>query len=144
MKEINIVIDNSVIDEYAEFYFMQHPRAKKKPIERPTIPSLNTWIILPRVQMNALKQKYKDFGIWYINKLGLQDEHLEEFEMEFTNYMPTKRRVDADNCVPKFILDSFTESGFIVDDDSLHLKKLTLMCGYDKDNPRTEIKVKIL
>ena len=91
MKEINIVIDNSVIDEYAEFYFRQHPRAKKKPIERPTIPSLNTWIILPRVQMNALKQKYKDFGIWYINKLGLQDKHLEEFEMEFTKLYADKK-----------------------------------------------------
>lgn len=143
-KEINIVIDNSVIDEYAEYYFKQHPRARKKPIERPTIPSLNTWIIMPRPQMNALKQKYKEFGIWLINKLGLQNEHLEEFEMEFTNYMPTKRRADADNAVPKFLLDSFTESGFIIDDDSLHLKKLTLMCRYDKENPRTEIKVKIL
>jgi Holliday junction resolvase RusA-like endonuclease len=69
---------------------------------------------------------------------------LNEVEMAFTTYMPTKRRIDCDNTVPKFILDGFTESGFIVDDDGSHLKSLTLRTGYDKDNPRTEIEVKIL
>jgi hypothetical protein len=41
-------------------------------------------------------------------------------------------------------MDGFTESGFIVDDDGLHLKALTLKTDYDKENPRTEIYVKIL
>ena len=144
MNEIKIIIDNDVINEYAEYYFKQHPKARKKPIERPTIPSLNTWIILPRPQMNALKQKHKDFGVWLINKLGLQDRQLDKFEMEFSIYMPTKRRSDNDNFVPKFILDAFTESGFIVDDDNKHLTKLIITSGYDKENPRTEIKVNIL
>lgn len=144
MNEIKIIIDNDVINEYAEYYFKQHPKARKKPIERPTIPSLNTWIILPRPQMNALKQKHKDFGVWLINKLGLQDRQLDKFEMEFSVYMPTKRRSDNDNFVPKFILDAFTESGFIVDDDNKHLTKLIITSGYDKKNPRTEIKVNIL
>lgn len=143
-KEIKMVIDNSVIDEYAAHYFKEHPRARKKPIERPTIPSLNTWIILPRQQMNALKQKHKEFGIWFVNKLGLQDSKLDKFEMEFKIYMPTKRRSDNDNFVPKFILDAFTESGFIIDDDNKHLTKLVITSGYDKENPRTEIIVKIL
>lgn len=138
-SNIKIVIDNSTIDEYAEYYFKQHPRARKKPIERPTIPSLNTWIILPRQQMNALKQKHKEFGIWLIKKLGLQNLQLDRFEMEFKIYMPTKRRSDNDNFVPKFILDAFTESGFIIDDDNKHLTKLIITSGYDKENPRTEI-----
>ncbi len=143
-KEIRLVIDNDTLDEYNKHYFQLHPRAKKKPIEHPTTPSLNTWIILPRIQMNALKQKYKDFGIWLINKLGYQNLKLDKFEMEFTVYMPTKRRSDNDNFVPKFLLDSFTESGFIIDDDNKHLTKLILMSGYDKEHPRTEILVKIL
>lgn len=54
---------------------------------------------------------------------------------------PSKRRVDCDNTVPKFILDGFSESGFIIDDDGKHLHSLTLKTGYDKDNPRTEIKI---
>lgn len=36
------------------------------------------------------------------------------------------------------------ESGFLVDDDSKHLTALTLEVGIDKENPRTEIKVKIV
>ena len=58
----------------------------------------------------------------------------------------TKTKVERfycllDNTVPKFILDGFSESGFIVDDDGQHLKSLTLRTGYDKNNPRTEIEV---
>lgn len=141
-NEIKLVLDNGVLDEYNKYYFGKHPRAKKVPIDKPTIPSLNTWIILPRMQMNALKQKHKEFGIWWINKLGYQNMKLNEFEMDFYIYMPTKRRADNDNFVPKFILDSFTESGFILDDSNDHLKKLTIMSGYDKYNPRTEITVR--
>ena len=93
---------HAVLDEYNKYYFGKHPRAKKVPIDKPTIPSLNTWIILPRMQMNALKQKHKEFGIWWINKLGYQNMKLNEFEMDFYIYMPTKRRADNDNFVPKF------------------------------------------
>lgn len=89
--------------------------------------------------MNDLKQKWKDFAIWLVKKNGLEGKKLECFDMKFITYMPTKRRIDPDNTVPKFILDGFTESGFIVDDDSLHLKSLTLCADYDKDFPRTEI-----
>lgn len=138
---IKLVIDNNVVEKYNQYYFSQHPKAKKKAIEHSYHPSINVWMVLPRIQMNALKQKWKDFIIYWINDLGLQNKHLEKFEMIFTTYMPTKRRIDCDNTVPKFILDGFSESGFIVDDDGSHLKSLTLKTGYDKDNPRTEIEV---
>ena len=59
--EYKLILDQRLINEYSDLYFKQHPRARKKPIERPMHPSLNTWIILPRVQANALKQKWKDF-----------------------------------------------------------------------------------
>ena len=142
MNEYRIVIDNALVNEYCLFYFKQHPRAKKRPIDRPIHPSLNQWMILPRIQMNALKQKWKDFGKYVVKKHGLQNKRLEEFDMEFSVFMPTKRRIDPDNTCPKFLLDAFTESGFIVDDDSKHLHSLVLKAGYDKDNPRTEIIVK--
>ena len=73
--------------------------------------------------------------------LDLCDTKLEKFAMIFTVYMPSKRRIDCDNIVPKFILDGFSESGFIIDDDGLHLLSLTLRTGYDKENPRTEIEI---
>lgn len=135
-KTYTITIDNPTLDEYAQYYFSVHTKARKKPIEKPYL-SLNTWMILPRQQMNCLKQKWKDFIIWYINKLGLQNEKLEQFNIEELVFMPTKRRSDPDNFVPKFVLDGFTESGFIIDDDGRHLKKLSISTDYDKDNPRT-------
>lgn len=89
--------------------------------------------------MNAVKQKWKDFICYYINQLGYKDLKISKCEMEFTSYMKTRRIVDVDAFCPKFILDGFTESGFIVDDNHTVLRALTLKVGYDKDNPRTEI-----
>lgn len=130
-----------MLNKYYEYYFSVHKKAKKNPIEHPYHPSINVWFVMQRPQMNALKQKWKDFCIWWIDSLGYNDMKLTEFEMIFTTYMPTRRRIDPDNTIPKFILDGFTESGFIVDDDGSHLKSLTLKTGYDKENPRTEIEI---
>ena len=143
LEQLHLVLDNSVLEKYNQYYFKQHPRAKKKPIEHPYHPSLNVWMVLPRIQMNALKQKWKDFIVFWINDLGLQNKRCDDFEMTFTTYMPTRRRIDPDNTVEKFVLDGFTEAGLIVDDDGNHLKALTLKTGYDKDNPRTEIDILI-
>lgn len=144
IKEVNaikLILDKSVLEKYEKVYFKEHPRARKKPIEHPYHESINKWFVMKRPQMNALKQKWKDFCIWWIHDLGLNDKKLEYFEMTFTTYMPSKRRIDPDNTVPKFILDGFSESGFIIDDDGNHLQSLTLKTGYDKNNPRTEIEI---
>lgn len=139
--EYKLVLDQSLVDEYNAYYFKKYPRARKPAIDKPHHPLLNTWIILHNQTMNKLKQKWKFFIIWWIKKLGYNDLMLDKFEMTFVTYMPSRRRSDCDNTVPKFILDAFTEAGFIVDDDYKHLTSLTLRMGYDKDNPRTEIYV---
>lgn len=144
MKEIKFEITNQTLEKYNKYYFSIHPRAKKVPIEHPYHPSINTWFILPRPQMNALKQKWKDFGIWLINDLGYADMKIENYEIEYITYMPTRRCIDPDNTTPKFLNDALVESGFIMDDDGMHMKSLTLKTGYDKENPRTEITVRIL
>jgi Holliday junction resolvase RusA-like endonuclease len=138
---IKLTLDQSVLDKYNKYYFLEHPKAKKIPIEHPYHPSINTWIILPRIQMNALKQKWKDFVKFWMKLEKLENRQLDNFDIILTVYFNTKRRHDTDNQVPKFILDGFTESGFIVDDDEKHLHSLTLKTGYDKENPRTEIEV---
>ena len=94
--------------------------------------------------MNALKQKWKFFCVWWCNKLGYNGLMLDKFEMTVVTYMPTRRRADCDGTVPKFILDGFTEAGFIIDDDYKHLQSLTLRMGYDKENPRQEIIIKTI
>ena len=128
MEEIKIVIDQDTLDRYDKFYFRCHPKAKKLPIERPRHPSINEWFILPRPQMNALKQKWKDFGCWLIQDLGYENKKLEHFTVT----------------IIVFLLDAFTVSGFIVDDDMKHLKSLTLSAEYDPEHPRTEIIVTLL
>ena len=137
--EYKIVITQADIERYAEEYFTEHPKAYKKPIEHPYHPSINTWFVMKRPQMNALKQKWKDFVKWLVEENHLSNLRLTTFSMTFKTYMPTKRRIDPDNTVPKFILDGMTDAGLIVDDDGEHLKSLELCTGYDKENPRTEI-----
>lgn len=139
MKEIKLVIDNNTLSDYEKYYFKNHPRASKKPIDNPYHPSINTWMIMKRPMMNALKQKWKDFIIWFIDNQGYSNLRIEKCEMKFNTYYKTNRRHDIDNGVPKFLLDGLSESGFIIDDDSKHITKLTMQCFVDKDNPRTEI-----
>lgn len=136
-----IIIDQKVVDEYNAYYFKLHPRARKPPIERPIMPTLNQIMILQRVQIAALKAKYKEFGMWFIKSLGYENLQLDKFEMELHVCMPSNRRFDLDNAVGaiKVLADSFTETGFIIDDNSKHMVKLTITGEVDKDNPRTEI-----
>ena len=141
---LNITIDNDILEKYNKYYFRKYPKRKKTPIPRPIHPSINQWMILQRPAMNNLKQTWKEFIEWLIKDLGYQDMKIDKYEMTFVTYMPTRRRSDPDNMSPKFIMDGFTEAGFIIDDDGQHLKALTLKTDYDKEHPRTEIYVTIL
>ena len=140
---IKLIINNDTLIDYEKYYFKHHPRASK-PIENPYHPTINQWMIMKRPMMNALKQRWKDFIIWFIKEQGYSNLHIEKCEMKFITYYKTNRRHDIDNGCPKFILDGLSESGFIVDDDSKHIVSLTMECYIDKNNPRTEINVKIL
>lgn len=143
--EYKITIDQPVVDAYNQYYFAQHPRAKKPPIEKPHQPSLNQILIWSRMQIAGEKAKWKEFGLWLVKCLGLENLKLERFEIETITYFDNKRRHDIDNfCNNKFILDPLVESGFLVDDDSLHLVRAIASIGYDKENPRTEITIKTL
>ena len=140
----SLVINKDVIDKYNEYYFGIHTKARKVPIPHPYHESINVWMIMRRPMMNALKQKWKDFIKWYVDSKGYSNLNIKRCEIEQTVYYPNNRRHDIDNTVPKFILDGLVESGMIIDDDHLHITKLTLSCGVDVDNPRTELKITIL
>ena len=96
---ITLTLDNNTLEKYSEYYFSLHPKARKTPIEHPYHPSINTWFIMRRPELNALKQKWKDFIVWWINDLGYQDKKLDKFTMTFTIYFSTQRRHDLDNQV---------------------------------------------
>ena len=61
--DIKLILYNDVVERYNQYYFSQHPKAKKKQIEHAYHPSINIWSIKPRIQMNALKQSWKNFYI---------------------------------------------------------------------------------
>lgn len=143
MKTINITIDSTTLDEYNEFYFQTHPKASKPPIKYPYHESINTWMVMKRPMMNSLKQRWKQFMIWLMDKQGYSNMQIKQCEMHFKVYYPSNRRHDVDNTTPKFILDGLAESGFVVDDDCTHITKLTLECDIDVKYPRTEITVTI-
>ena len=145
MDTIELVFDDDTLRRYEEeCYFVRHPKAKKKPLLHPYQESMNVWMIMKRPQMNALKQKWKDFMVWFIEDQGYGNLRIGRCEMTYTVYKPTHRRLDLDNNSPKFLQDGLVESGFIVDDDMDHITALTLRGGYDPKRPRTEILVKIL
>lgn len=143
MRKIKLVFDNKTLSEYEQHYFSIHKKAKKKPIPHPYHESINVWMIMKRPMMNALKQRWKDFIVWFIENKGYSNLHIEKCDLRFTTYYPNNRRHDVDNSCPKFILDGLCESGFIVDDDCEHLTQLTLCCAVDSNRPRTEIVVSI-
>ena len=140
-KIITLLIDENTIKEYADHYFTLHPRAKKLPIAHPYHESINAWMILKRMAMNSLKQKWKDFIVWLVDKSGYKNLDIQKCKVIQTVYYPTERRRDIDNSVPKFILDGLVESNMVRDDDCRHITELTLRCFVGSKNPRTEIKI---
>ena len=131
-----------MLAEYEKHYFSIHPKAHKKPIAHPYHESINVWMIMKRPMMNALKQKWKDFIVWFVDNQGYTNLRIDKCEIEQTVYYPNNRRHDTDNSVPKFILDGLVQSGMIIDDDSSHIIKLQLKCKTDVKHPRTELLIK--
>lgn len=138
MKTIKLEINNETVDKYTKYYFNAHPKARNAPIKQPYHESINKWMIMHRAAMNNIKQRWKDFIIWYINNEGYANLMIDKCKIVQTIYYGNNRRHDPDNSVPKFILDGFVESGFLVDDDNHHIKALTLICEVDEKSPRTE------
>ena len=141
IQVIKLVIDNAALEKYEKVYFAEHPRAKKKPIAHPYHESINQWMIMKRPQMNALKQRWREFVAWLIAQSEYRDIHIEQCELSFITYYGTARRHDIDNGCPKFIIDGLCENGFIIDDDSKHITSMKMQCFVDTENPRTEIEV---
>lgn len=139
MATYKIVSDQSTVDEFTKHYFKMHPRARKKPIDTPLHPSMNKWIKLPALTQDGLKQKWKKYAIWLVEKHGFTDLNIEKCYAVFTFYRPTKRRFDCDNISPKFFLDGVVEAGMLIDDDRNHMNPLIIYGEYDKNNPRMEV-----
>lgn len=142
-KEYTIISNQEILEEYFRYYFKKYPKRKKKPIDKPWHCSINKWFIMQRPQMNALKQAWKDYTTWLVKKYDYTNLHIEKCQITYKFFMPTKRRADCDNYTPKFTNDGLTEAGVIIDDDYRHCNPLIIELGYDKDNPRMEIHIRV-
>ncbi|MFC0903935.1 hypothetical protein ACFHWD_04415 [Clostridium sp. MT-14] len=94
---------------------------------------------MKRPQMNDLKQKWKEFGVWVVKQYGYENLNIQHAKVTYKFFFKTKRRQDNDNRSPKFMNDALTESKMILDDDYIHLNPLLIYGGYDKEHPRMEI-----
>lgn len=83
-NEIELIIDEKIVKEYEEFYFIKYPKRKKRPIEKPLPPNLNKFLLWKRPQQNAIKQIWKEF----IGFIAFEYDNLEinscEIEFQFT------------------------------------------------------------
>lgn len=138
------MITQQDVDRFNNDYFKSHPKATKKRIKGPQHPTLNWYMTANNMEANAVKQNWKDFIIDILQRYELLDMKIDRCEITYRTYFKDKRKRDIDNTTPKFIFDGFIEGGFIQGDDYSHITKLTTECGYDKDNPRIEIIVKVL
>ncbi len=137
--KIKIVINNQILDEYREYYFEKYPKRRNFPIKKPIPPSLNTWMIMKRFEMNHQKQVWKEFGEWLVDYHGFKNLKLDLCKITIEYFFRDKRKRDADNYTPKNLFDAFTSAGLLIDDDFNHVESLTIKGSYSQEDPRTEI-----
>ena len=134
-KPIKIIIDENLLNTYYNnYYFIKYPKRKKRIIEKPSFPTLNSWIILKRMAMNHLKQQWKEFGEWTINYYNYNNLNINECSICFEHIFKTKQRRDPDNYIPKFFLDAMVSSNMIIDDSLNVIKQLILTCRYGEED----------
>lgn len=110
--------------------------------------SLNELLVIQnRMTMNGIKEKWSEFGEWIAKRYGLNDKQVDNSIVEFRMYGATKAKRDMDNLSAgiKFLNDGlFVKSGMYVDDNYNHINPLVIVGDYDKQHPRTEIRISII
>jgi Holliday junction resolvase RusA-like endonuclease len=144
MADINIIINSNTLEKYNTYYFSKYPKRKKLPIESPLHPSMNKWMVMRRPQMNDLKQKWKEFGLWLLKEKNLDGLHIDKCKITITFYFKDKRRIDLDNRSPKFLFDAFVEGGLLIDDSYFHVNPLVFIGKYDKEMYGMVITIRVL
>lgn len=102
-------------------------------------PSLNTWVGWHWAKKSRIKKEWESEIGWLCKKFN--NPMLENALIEITYYFDTRHKRDKDNYTPKFIMDGLTKAGIIVDDNTDNIF-LNWKLKYDKENPRTEIKIR--
>lgn len=139
-----IRLDRAALDEYTRAYFIEYPRRKKIPIDKPIVPSLNQYLVMSPEARGNLKERWEEFVYHTINCQGLLNLGLEKCKVSITYVFGDKRRSDLDNRVPKMIFDGLTRAGFWKDDNRFVVPEIHFYSDYEARNPHMIIEVETL
>lgn len=150
--KILITLNRDLFNEYRKVYFKERPRAKVFPFDtkgktkktRYSVLSLNDLLPIDSMAYGSLKEKWGDFGVWCAKHYGVNDKQLTNSMFELRVFSETKAQKDCSNIAGgyKIFEDGLcVQSGFMIDDSYLHINPLLIVCDYDKENPRLEIRI---
>ena len=98
--EIIISITQDIVNEYNEYYFTIHPRAKKKPIAKPYFTTLNEMLLLNNKAIkNAKKQEQQEFVKFILEKYELWDLKIKSCCLHVKFCYNNRIRHDLDNSI---------------------------------------------
>ena len=141
--EIIISITQDIVNEYNEYYFAIHPRAKKKPIAKPYFTTLNEMLLLNNKAIkNAKKQEQQEFVKFILEKYELWDLKIKSCCLHVKFCYSNRIRHDLDNsiCILKPFLDQCVLSGMLIDDDYKVVRYISTTAVVEKENsPRVDI-----
>lgn len=158
-KHFTIVIDRDIFAEYKKhyfslkensrkkkFYFFNNWKTKKKKIKYLYSPiSLNEIVPISSMQYSVIKHQWGDFGEWLAKKYGHKNKMYKNAIVEFRIFNETKIRKDCDNYSSKQLNDGlFSKSGMFEDDSYFFINPFIVGIDYDKEYPRTEIRISIV
>lgn len=107
--------------------------------------SLNEILIINnRMTMNDKKDKWGNLGVWIAKKYNLDNLRISNSLVEYKVFSETKANKDNDNISGgiKFLNDGlFVKSKMYMDDNYKNINPLIINLDYDKEHPRTEIRI---
>lgn len=153
-EKILITIDRKLMEEYKTYYFKLNPRCRTFPFLTKGkqkkflygVLSLNDLLNLDPMAVGDKKKKWKMFGVWVAQKYKLLKKGIENSTIEYVIYSETKAKKDLDNLAGgiKFLNDGlYVESKMFIDDNYNHINPLLISGEYDKEHPRTEIRITV-
>jgi len=107
--------------------------------------SLNELLVIQnRMVMNGKKSNWGNLGVWIAEKFNMSNLNISNCLMEYRIFSSTLANKDNDNIAGgiKFLNDGLlVKSGMCFDDNYNIVNPLLINCDYDKDHPRTEIRI---
>lgn len=144
--EIVVEFNEEGYEAWVKDFKRRNPKRRKMYVEGVMCRSLNKMLVIQnRVVQNTYKQAYKDYGKFIVEQIhSLKDLGIISTDLEINFIFPTRVRHDLDNYMGgvKEIMDSFTDSGLIVEDNYFIIHSIKATAEYEKGVSKMEFKFK--